>query len=73
MEANNNSKLEALTPEEYYKKTDEFYVAGDINGFLEFQRTHSILYEDPIPSEHKEILKNLQVPDLPNDFQIEPI
>ena len=68
MELNNNIKLEALTPKEYYKEVDEFYVTGDINGFLEFQRTHSILYEDPIPSEHKDILRDLQVPDLPDDF-----
>ena len=68
MEVNNNIKLEALTPKEYYKEVDEFYVTGDINGFLEFQRTHSILYEDPIPSEHKDILRDLQVPDLPDDF-----
>lgn len=73
METDNNIKLEVLTPEEYYKKANEFYATGDINSFLEFQRTHSILYEDPIPLEHKEILKNLQVPDLPDDFQIEPI
>lgn len=49
MEINGNVELKALTPEEYSKRTDEFYAAGDIDGLLEFQRTHSILYEDPIP------------------------
>ena len=70
MRNNKGIKLEALTPEEYYKKADEFYAAGDINGFLEFQRTHSILYVDLISERDKEFLKDIDIPKIPEDFNI---
>lgn len=70
MKIGNNIELEALTPEDYYKKADEFYAAGDINGFLEFQRTHSILYVDPISEQDKEFLKDIDIPKVPEDFNI---
>lgn len=73
MEINGNVELKALTPEEYSKRTDEFYATGDIDGLLEFQRTHSILYEDPIPEQDKEILKGIEIPDLPEDFDVESL
>ena len=67
MEIAKSIRIEVLTPEEYHKRTEEFYVAG----FLEFQKTHSVLYADPIPEQDKEILKDMEVPELPDD--IEPI
>lgn len=63
--------IAAVTPEEYHKRIEEFYAAGDVAGFLEFQKTHSVLYADPIPEQDKEILKDMEVPELPDD--IEPI
>ena len=68
METNNGITLETLTPEEYSKKVNEFYVARDINGFLEFQKTHNILYEDPIPEQHKEILKDIEIAEMPDNI-----
>ena len=65
-----NIELEALTPEDYYKKAHEFYVAGDAEGFIEFQRTHSILYVDLVPESDEEILKNIDIPRVPEDFDI---
>lgn len=73
METDNSIELKALTLEEYSKRTDELYATGDIDGLLEFQRTHSILYEDPIPEQDKEILKGIEIPDLPENFDVEPL
>ena len=71
MEIAKSIRIEVLTPEEHNKQANEYYAAGDIDGFLEFQETHNILYADPIPEQDKEILKNLEIPDIPDD--IEPI
>lgn len=73
MEIDNSIELKALTPEEYSKRTDEFYATGDIDGLLEFQRTHSILYEDPIPEQDKEILKSIEISDVPENFNVESL
>lgn len=73
MEIDGNVELRALTPEEYSKRTDEFYAAGDVDRLLKFQRTHTILYIDPIPEQDKEILKGIEIPDLPEDFDVESL
>lgn len=73
MEIDGNVELKALTPEEYSKKTDEFYAAGDVDKLLEFQRTHTILYIDPVPEQNKEILKGIEIPDLPENFDVESL
>lgn len=71
METNSGTILEALAPEEYSKRVNQFHAAGDINGFLEFQKTHNILYEDPISEQDKETLKNLEVPEFLDEKEIE--
>ena len=70
METNNGTILETLTPEEYSKKVNEFYAARDINGFLEFQKTHNILYEDPIPEQDKKILKDIEITEIPDNIEL---
>lgn len=70
MEADYNSKTQPLTPEEYHRKADEFYAVGDVAGFLKFQKTHSILYADPISEQNKDILKNMEVPELPDGIRL---
>ena len=70
---NGNVELKALTPEEYSKRTDEFYAADDVDRLLEFQRTHTILYIDPIPEQDKEILKSIEISDLPENFDVESL
>ena len=70
MEADNNSEIQPLTPEEYHKRADEFYVAGNVDDFLGFQRTHSILYADPIPKQDKEILKNMDISEILDDIEL---
>lgn len=73
MEKDDNVELKALTPEEYSKRTDEFYTAGDIDRLLEFQRIHTILYIDPIPEQDKEILKDIEISNLPENFDVESL
>lgn len=69
MGADYNSKTQPLTLEEYHRKIDEFYTVGDIAGFLKFQKTYSILYADPISEQSKDILKNMEVPELPDGIK----
>lgn len=71
METDKCIKSKVLTPEEYSIKAHEFYVAGDVEGFIEFQRTHSILYVNLVPESDEEILKNIDISDIP-DF-LEPM
>jgi hypothetical protein len=70
METNNSTVLEALTPEEYSKRVNGFYVTGDVNGLLEFQKTHNILYEDPIPEQDKKILKDIEITEIPDNIEL---
>lgn len=71
METNTSVKLQTVTLKEYHKKADEFFAARDAEGFLEFQRTHSIIYNDPIPKEDKALLERLEVSELPEDTDLE--
>ena len=70
METDNSTRLEALTPEEYSKKVSEFCAAGDVSGFLEFQKTHNLLYEDPISEQDKEILKGIEITEIPDNIEL---
>lgn len=59
-----------MTPEEYYKKADKFFTVENIRGFLEFQRTHSIVYNDPISQEDRVLLESLNPSELPKDVDL---
>lgn len=65
-----NIELKVLTPEEYNKKAKEYYAAGDINGFLDFQKTYNILYADPIFEQDKEFLNDIEIPKMSDDIKM---
>ena len=71
MGTNADIKLQAITPEEYHKKADDFFAAEDVGGFIEFQRTHSIIYNDPVPKEDKALLETMELPKLPENITLE--
>lgn len=55
-----------LTPDEYYKRESELFAQGDMEALTKFQRTHSILYADPMPLEDIEQLKEMHLPEVPD-------
>ena len=61
----------ALPVNEYDRILSELLETGTAEDVIAFQKKFSVVYADPIPEQDKEILKDMEVPELPDD--IEPI
>lgn len=61
----------ALPVSEYNRRLSMLLETGTAEEVAVFQKTFSAVYADPIPEQDKEILKDMEVPESPDD--IEPI